>query len=204
MDPGLSWENGNRTGFSRARAWSARRCWSETSGRLFRPAPISWSGQMICRYPLRSVAFRAVDLTCASGSGRMTAHGSVRVEFESTRAWVQLGFAETGNTGSNLQRDSHASDSSIGRLHSWTSPVRLSLKGIRVFQPLVAEGLKSPPRGRLARACHHPVMRSEPQDPATPVRAARATASQATYQRPCREETPPVGPLYIASPRWPW
>src|ERR1700704_6799745 len=39
--------------------------------------------------------FRRVDLACASGSGRMETHDSVRVEFESTRA-VRTARVEAG------------------------------------------------------------------------------------------------------------
>jgi hypothetical protein len=54
--------------------------------RIFRPAAISRLGRMIRSYPLRSVAFGASAGVVPSNSGRIRAHGSVRVEFESTAA----------------------------------------------------------------------------------------------------------------------
>jgi hypothetical protein len=54
--------------------------------RVFRPASISWLGRMIRSCPLRFVTFGASAGVVPSNSGRITARGSVGVEFESTTA----------------------------------------------------------------------------------------------------------------------
>jgi len=60
------------------------------------PPPISRLGRMICSHQLQSVALRRGNVTCGSGSGRVETHGSVRVEFESTRAVGTARIREKG------------------------------------------------------------------------------------------------------------
>jgi hypothetical protein len=66
-----------------------------SAGGFFRPASISWLGRMIRSHRLRCVAFGTTTEVVRSNSGRIMTHGSVRVEFESTRP---------PNTGSKPQR----------------------------------------------------------------------------------------------------
>jgi hypothetical protein len=89
--------------------------------RIFRPAPISRLGRMICSYPLRCVALGRADLPCAPGSGRTETHDSVRVEFESPRGCVRLALTQQ-----------HGFKSPTGCHRRWHNRSALKFMGLRV------------------------------------------------------------------------
>ena len=130
---------------------------------------------MICSHQLQSVAFRRGNLTCGSGSGRVETHGSVRVEFESTRV---VHTAQTRRKAYDpIEQHGFKSPRGIGR--DWPTPWPSRSMGKHAWPPSISN--RGRRGGRLVRIrCAAPT-RGAPFTSASSLGAARHAGTRRGY-----------------------